>query len=179
MSWEQRPIAEVQIGNGALLATFDAFGEIEQLFSPQIDALQARLGAFQTTVVVPVGLEGHAGAPELIPINATHFDIRLQLSPGSQVLSVEYYHRSRPLKMIRRLAIHPSDPIILDQWKLMDERAGLLHQSIPWVGYTTSAHCSMYHPVFNGIVHHLLFLKSAHDTFYPFAGRECLNSQKP
>jgi hypothetical protein len=154
MSWEQRPIAEVQIGNGALLATFDAFGEIEQLFSPQIDALQARLGAFQTTVVVPVGLEGHAGAPELIPINATHFDIRLQLSPGSQVLSVEYYHRSRPLKMIRRLAIHPSDPIILDQWKLMDERAGLLHQSIPWVGYTTSAHCSMYHPVFNGIVHH-------------------------
>jgi GH15 family glucan-1,4-alpha-glucosidase len=154
MSWEQRPVAQIQIGNGTLLVTFDALGEIEQLFSPQIDALQARLGAFQTSIVVPVGSEGQPGAPEIIPIHAGHFDIRLQLSPGSQILAVEYYHRSRPLKMTRRLAIHPTEPILLDQWKIMDERAGLLHQSIPWMGYSTSAHCSLYHPVFNGIVHH-------------------------
>jgi hypothetical protein len=55
---------------------------------------------------------------------------------------------------MRKLAVHPSEPIILDHWKISEERAGLFHQSIPWMGSSTSAHCSMYHPTFNGIVHH-------------------------
>jgi hypothetical protein len=142
------------MGNGTLLATFDSCGEIEQLFAPHIDALQARLGAYQTWVLIPTGSPEQPSAPEVIPIQHSVFDIRLQLSPGSQVLGVEYYHRSRPLKISRKLVLHPVEPIILDQWSLFGERAGLLHQSIPWMGYTTSAHCSMWHPTYRGMVHH-------------------------
>lgn len=154
MSWEHRPVSEIQMGNGTLLVTFDANGEIEQLFAPHIDALQARLGGYQTSAVLPVGDQNHSGAPEIIPVHGGNFAIRFQLGVGSQVLSVEYHHRSRPLKLLRRLALHPTEPILLDQWKIREERAGLMHQSIPWMGYSTSAHCSLYHPVFNGIVHH-------------------------
>lgn len=152
MGWDQRPPSEIQMGNGSLLVTFNSSGEIEQLFAPHIDALQSRLGSFQTSVVIPN--EGHDRVPEIIPLTPDVFDIRINLETGSQVLNVEYHHRSRPLRLHRKLAMHPSEPLMLDQWKIMEERAGLLHQSIPWMGGTTSAHCSLYHPAFNGIVHH-------------------------
>jgi hypothetical protein len=155
MGWENRPPSEIQMGNGTLLATFDSCGEVEQLFAPNIDALQSRVGGFQTSVVISGNSgDGNSGAPELIPIRSESFDIRLQLNHGSQVLQVEYQHRSRPLRLTRKLALHPSEPLILDHWKIFEEKAGLLHQSIPWMGNTTSAHCSMFHPSFNGIVHH-------------------------
>ncbi len=155
MGWENRPPSEIQMGNGTLLATFDSVGEIEQLFAPNIDALQSRVGVFQTSVVIPVhpGSQ-NGGVPEVIPIRNENFEIRMQLGSGSQVLEVEYQHRSRPLRLRRRLALHPSEPLILDHWKIADGKVGLLHQSIPWMGNSTSAHCSMYHPNFNGIVHH-------------------------
>src|SRR3954447_26036385 len=102
MGWENRPPSEIQMGNGTLLATFDSVGEIEQLFAPNIDALQSRVGAFQTSVVIPVhpGSQ-NGGVPEIIPIRGDIFDIRLQLGHGSQVLEVEYKHRSRPLRLRR------------------------------------------------------------------------------
>src|SRR4051794_7887319 len=105
MGWEHRPPSEVQIGNGTLLATFDSCGEIEQIFAPHIDALHSKVGSFQTSVVIP-SQEG--GAPELIPIREDSFDIRLQLGAGSQVLHVQYHHKSRPLRLERKLALHPS-----------------------------------------------------------------------
>ncbi len=154
MGWEQRPSSEVQMGNGTLLATFDSAGEIEQLFAPHIDALQSRVGAFHTSVVIPGNLDSSPTNPTIIPVNAEIFDIRMSLRTGSQILQVEYQHKSRPLRMVRKIGLHPLEPLLLDQWKIEEEKGGLLHQSIPWMGNSTSAHCSMYHPTFNGIVHH-------------------------
>jgi hypothetical protein len=143
------------MGNGTLLATFDRVGEIEQLFAPNIDALQSRVGSFRTSVVIPTSTDHqNRSAPEVIPVIHDHFETRLQLERGSQVLQIEYQHRSRPVRLMRKLALHPSEPLILDQWKISGEWAGLLHQSVPWMGNSTSAHCSLYHPVFNGVVHH-------------------------
>jgi len=154
MGWEHRPSSEIQMGNGTLLATFDGVGEIEQFFAPHIDALQSRLGSFQTSVLVPNSNNGSQGAPEILPIIPETFNIRIQLNAGTQMLHAEYYHKSRPIKLHRTLALHPSEALILDQWKVLEQSVGLLHQSVPWMGNTTSAHCSMYHPHFNGIVHH-------------------------
>jgi glucoamylase len=153
MGWAQRPPSEIQMGNGTLLATFDGVGEIEQLFAPNIDALQSRLGGFQTLVLVP-GDHSSGGQVSLIPLTHEHFNIQLQLITGSQVLQAEYRHKHRPIQLFRKIALHPTDPILLDQWKITGERAGLLHTSIPWMGNATSGHCSMYHPSFDGIVHH-------------------------
>lgn len=152
MTWDQRPPSEIQMGNGTLLATFDTCGEIEQVFAPHIDALQSRLGAFQTSVLLPV--DSHERVPELIPICHEEFEIRLNLETGSQILNAQYYHKHRPLRLHRKIAMHPSEAYLLDQWRVIEGTAGLLHQSIPWMGGTTSAHCSLYHPTFNGIVHH-------------------------
>src|SRR5689334_4883650 len=108
MGWDQRPPSEIQMGNGTLLATFDQCGELEQIFAPHIDALQSRLGSYQTSVVVP---NVHPGdIPELIPIGQDLFEVRTQLAVGSQILRIEYHHRHRPLKMKRTLALHPSEP---------------------------------------------------------------------
>src|SRR4051812_11379575 len=108
MSWDQRPSSEIQMGNGTLLATFDSCGELEQFFAPNIDALASRLGAFQTQVVLPAGNGSSSnGTPELIPIRHDLFDIRLRLETGCQVLQAEYHHRYRPLKLKRKIAIHP------------------------------------------------------------------------
>lgn len=155
MAWDQRPPSEIQMGNGTLLATFDSCGEVEQLFAPNIDALQCKVGSFQTSVVLPSG-QGDPGQREIIPLRHDSFDIRLKLEIGSQILHAEYRHRHRPLHLLRKLALHPTEPLILDQWKFQEggAGAGLLHQSIPWMGNSTSAHCSMFHPTFNGIVHH-------------------------
>jgi glucoamylase len=149
LNWEQRAPAEVQLGNGTLLATFDANGELEQLFAPRIDATQARLGVFRTSVVVPTG-----GAPEILRIEPETFNVRLELQAGSQRLLAEYQHKHRPLKLRRRLSIHPTDPILLDRWEILEEKAGILHESVPWMGNATSAHCSLYHPTYGGLVHH-------------------------
>ncbi|MGZ3688861.1 MAG: glycoside hydrolase family 15 protein [Bdellovibrionota bacterium] len=151
--WEHRPPSEVQMGNGTLLATFDSSGEIEQLFAPNIDALQSRIGAFRTSVLIP-STQGGAKVPEMIRVSGESFHIRLQLEAGSQVLAAEYHHKSRPIKISRKLALHPTEPILLDRWIISDERAGLIHESIPWMGHSTSSHCSMFHPTFNGMVHH-------------------------
>jgi hypothetical protein len=154
MGWEHKTPSEIQMGNGTLLATFDHCGEIEQIFAPHIDALHSKVGSFQTSVVVPAPEGDGYGSPELIPVRDDSFHIRINMSPGSQVLQIEYHHKSRPLKLERKLALHPSEPLILDQWRIKDEKVGLLHQSVPWLGNATSAHCSMFHPTFNGIVHH-------------------------
>lgn len=151
MGWEHRPPSEIQLGNGTLLVLLDSCGEVEQLFAPNIDALQSKIGSFQTRVVLPT----ESGEPPVIfPINSESFEVRLQLEKGSQILRVEYQHRHRPLRLQRKIALHPSEPLFLDQWRILEEKAGLLHQSIPWFGNSTSAHCSMYHPSFNGMVHH-------------------------
>lgn len=107
MGWEHRPSSEIQMGNGTLLATFDAWGDIEQLFAPNIDALQSRVGAFHTSVVIPAAAGTH-GHPEIIPIRSECFNVRVQMGLGSQILELEYYHKYRPLKLSRRIAIHPS-----------------------------------------------------------------------
>src|SRR4051794_38154035 len=134
MGWEQRPATEIQIGNGTLLAQFNSSGEIEQLFAPNIDALQSKIGSFRTQVIIP---SGSHGVPEIVPIDPDHFEIRLQLDRGSQVLRVEYQHRSRPMRLQRKTLIHPSEPLLLDQWRIYEERAGLLHLSVPWIGNST------------------------------------------
>lgn len=152
MGWEKRPQAEAQIGNGKLLATFDANGEVDQLFSPNIDALQCRLGAFQTSVLIPSGQDFQP--PAMIRLRPESFNIRLRLMTGSQVLQAEYHHRSAPIRIQRTLGLHPTEPVILDRWKLMDGQVGLLHESVPWIGNTTSSQCSLFHPSFNGLVHH-------------------------
>ena len=151
MGWEHRPQSEVQMGNGTLLVTLGASGEVDQLFAPNIDALQSRLGSFRTTLVIP-GPDG--GNPELIPVSSDQFDCTLQLEHGSQVLRADYRHRHRGLRIHRRIGLHPTEPLLLDQWRIEDAPAGLLHESIPWIGGSTSAHCSLYHPTFNGLVHH-------------------------
>lgn len=154
MGWENRPVSEIQMGNGTLLATFDARGEVEQLFAPNIDALQSRVGAFHTSLVIPSEGSSKESEPEIIPIRVEDFQIRLDLNSGCQVLEVEYQHHSRPIRLRRKLALHPSEPIILDHWKVLEGRVGLLHQSVPWMGNSTSGHCSLFHPHFGGIVHH-------------------------
>lgn len=151
--WEQRPQSEIQMGNGSLLATFNSHGDIDQLFAPHLDALQSRLGNFQSSVLIPGGEIG-GFSPQLIRVGSDAFQIRLQLAHGSQILQAEYHHRSGPLKIHRKIGLHPTEPLILDHWKFQDQKAGLLHESIPWMGYSTSSHCSLYHPVFNGLVHH-------------------------
>lgn len=152
MSWENRPIGELNLGNGRLLAVLDGYGEIDQLFSPHIDAMQGRLGSFRTSVLIPHAAGG--GSPEMIVVGPDAFDIRLHLTSGSQVLKAEYHHKSRPLKLIRTLAIHPVDALLLDSWLILGEPAGIFHASVPWMGTATAGHCSLYHPVFNGLVHH-------------------------
>jgi hypothetical protein len=150
--WERRPVSEIQIGNGTLLATFDSNGEIEQLFAPNIDALQSRVGAFRTSVLIPAN-HGN-GLPELVRIDSGNFHIEVQLEHGSQVLRAEYHHKSRPLQVHRRIGVHPTESLMLDEWKILDGNAGLLHESVPWMGGSTNAHCSLYHPRYNGLVHH-------------------------
>jgi hypothetical protein len=140
------------MGNGTLLATFSSTGEIDQVYAPSIDALQSRLGSFRTSAVLPSREAGRH--PELLPITAEHFQIRVKLLRGSQMLQAEYHHHHRPVRLLRTLALHPTEPIILDRWRVLDESVGLLHESIPWMGGSTSAHCSLYHPVFNAMVHH-------------------------
>ena len=149
-AWESRPPAEIQMGNGTLLATFDALGEIEQLFGPHIDALGCRIGAFRTAVLLPGN--GHDPSP-MIPLVADNWETRVRLLSGSQVLQVEYQHRNSPLRLMRTLGLHPTDAVILDSWE-SPEPIGLVHQSIPWMGNATSAHCSLFHPTLNGMVHH-------------------------
>ena len=139
------------MGNGTLLATFDECGEVEQLFAPHIDALQSRIGVFRTSVVIP---SGSHGVPELVPISQEQFEVQLELKSGSQVLEICYQHRYKGLRLFRSVALHPSEPALMDCWRVEDPHLGLLHQSIPWMGNSTSAHCSMFHPTFNGIVHH-------------------------
>ena len=50
--WESRSQSEIQMGNGKLLATFDAIGEVEQFYAPHIDAFRSRVGAFRTSILV-------------------------------------------------------------------------------------------------------------------------------
>jgi hypothetical protein len=135
-----------------LLATFDANGEVDQFYAPHIDAFRARVGAFRTSVLVPS--EDGSRHPEVIRLEPGSFNIRLALQPGCQVLVADYHHKYRPLKLQRKIGLHPTEPFMLDTWKILDERAGLLHESIPWMGHSTSGHCSLYHPTFNGLVHH-------------------------
>jgi hypothetical protein len=149
-AWHDRPPSQIQMGNGTLLATFDAQGELEQFFAPHIDALGARLGAFRTSAILP----SPSGGAEIVRIDSANFQVRLEFEAGCQVLRAEYHHRTRPLKFRRRIGVHPTEPILLDEWRVFDEPAGLLHESIPWFGNATSAHCSLYHPTFNGLVHH-------------------------
>jgi len=139
------------MGNGTLLVTFDGTGEIDQIFGPYIDALGGRVGAFRTSVLIA---QPHGQAPERLRIVPEEFQIRLTLGTGSQVLQAEYHHRHRPIKLRRTLALHPTEPVIIDVWKTLEEKVGLLHESVPWMGHSTAAHCSMYHPAFNGLVHH-------------------------
>jgi hypothetical protein len=150
--WEGRTQSELQLSNGRLLATFDPNGEVDQFYAPHIDAFRARVGAFRTSVLVP-SADG-SRQPELIRIEPGAFNIRLHLQPGCQVLVADYHHKYRPLKLQRKVGLHPTEALMLDTWKVMDERAGLLHESIPWLGHSTSGQCSLYHPTFNGLVHH-------------------------
>src|SRR4051812_18480649 len=113
--WESRAPSEIQMGNGTLLVTFDSVGEIEQVFAPNLDATQSRLGSYGTSVLVPT-----SGAPELIRISRENFDIRLKLEHGSQVLRAEYHHKHRPIKLSRRLGLHPIEPLLLDEWTVED-----------------------------------------------------------
>src|SRR6187200_3124875 len=99
--WEHRQPSEIQMGNGTMLATFDASGELEQIFAPNIDALQSRLGSFRTSVLIPSSHEG--GVPEVLQISPDLFHIRLLLETGSQVLRGEYHHKTRPLRLHRRI----------------------------------------------------------------------------
>jgi hypothetical protein len=155
--WESRVQSEIQMGNGRLLATFDPIGEVDQFYAPHIDAFRSRVGSFRTSVLVPGPYEQqgeHHLHPELIRIDQGSFNIRLQMNTGTQVLVADYHHKYRPLKIQRRIGLHPTDPVMLDTWKISGENAGLLHESIPWMGHSTSGHCSLYHPTFNGLVHH-------------------------
>ncbi len=147
MSWETRPPAEIQMGNGTMLCTFDSMGELEQLFAPHIDALGSRLGSFRSAILLYDG-------PRLIPVVPEEFESRVFLRQGSQVLECEYQHRSSGLRVTRTVALHPTDPVILDSWQVFGARAGVLHQSIPWMSNATSGHCSLYHPSLKGLVHH-------------------------
>lgn len=150
--WERRPASAIQMGNGALLATFDAVGELEQVYAPSIDALQSRLGSFRNSLVFPAAQPGEV--PEWSRISPEEFHVRLRLEAGSQVLLAEYHHKHRPVRVHRRIGLHPTEPVLLDHWRILDERAGVLHESVPWMGGSTSAHCSLYHPALNGLVHH-------------------------
>lgn len=134
-----------------MLTVLDGYGELDQVFSPHIDAMQGRIGSFRTHVLIP---HADAGSPEMIIVGPDAFDIRLHLTSGAQVLKAEYHHKSRPLKLIRTLALHPVDALLLDSWVVLGEAAGLFHSSVPWMGTATAGHCSLYHPVFNGLVHH-------------------------
>ena len=149
--WEQRPPSEVQLGNGRLLATFDSVGELEQVFAPHIDALQSRIGGFRTFVLVP---SADRGAPRVIALSPDEFEVRMALTHGSQVLRVEYLYRHGPMRLVRTWGMHPTDTLMVDSWEVKDGTAGLLHQSIPWMGNAMSAQCSLFHPSFNGLVHH-------------------------
>lgn len=154
-AWENREPAELQIGNGKLLATFDRMGEIEQLYSPHIDNTQSRFGAYRTIVLVmPEGETGPDTQPKMIPLTEDQFEVNIRLTNGTQVMQAEYQYKHGPLRITRRLGMHPTEPVILDSWQMAQSRAGLLHQSVPWIGHATSAHCSMFHPTFNGLVHH-------------------------
>lgn len=139
------------MGNGTLLATFDRMGEIEQLFAPHIDATQCRVGIFRSAVLFP---NPDGGEPGMVPITEQEFDVRLRVMSGTQVLQAEYHHKRSPLRILRTLGLHPTEAIILDSWQVLDAKVGIVHQSVPWMGNATSAHCSLYHPTFNGLVHH-------------------------
>ncbi len=121
------------------------------MYAPNIDATQSRLGSVRTTVLIP---RGKGEPPEQIPVTLENFEVRLNLEPGSQVLRADYHHRKGPMKIQRVIALHPVDPVIIDEWTFAEGEGGILHQSIPWMGSSTSAHCSLFHPVFNGVVHH-------------------------
>lgn len=136
------------MGNGSLLATFDSMGELEQIFAPNIDALQSRIGVWRSEVLVSRG-----GGITSLPLVPEEFEVRIRLLSGTQILHAEYQHRKSALSVTRRMGLHPSEPVILDQWEI-SEPAGIWHQSIPWIGHSTSAHCSLFHPDFNGMVHH-------------------------
>lgn len=151
-AWEYRTPAQFQLGNGTLLATFDGIGEIEQLFAPNIDALQSRVGSIFTRVLIPG--DDPQKTPQVLAITPENFEIKVELQEGAQVFRAEYQHRFGPLKLARTVGIHPTEPLLLESWQILHVRAGLLHQSIPWMGNSTSSHCSMYHPSFNGLVHH-------------------------
>lgn len=154
--WESRTQSELQLSNGRLLATFDPTGRIDQLYAPYIDAFRARVGSFRMSVLVASGEDSRH--PELIRLDPGAFNIRLHLMTGCQVLLIDYHHKYRPLRLQRKIGLHPTEPLMLDTWKVDNqdggERAGLLHESIPWMGHSTSGHCSLYHPTFNGLVHH-------------------------
>lgn len=151
MSWENRPIGEAILGNGRMLVVIDGYGEIDQVFSPHIDAMQSRIGSFRTSILISHGVHR---PPEMIPIGPEAFDIRMQFLSGSQVLQVEFHHKGRPLKLLRTLALHPVEATLLDSWQIQGESAGMLHATVPWMGTSTAGHCSLYHPVFHGLVHH-------------------------
>jgi hypothetical protein len=156
--WERRPPAELQMGNGSLLVTFDSVGEIEQLFAPHPDSLQAKVGAYRTLLIIAREREGAWHAAELVPVSAEHFEACLTLERGSQVLRVEHRHRAAGYRLRRTIALHPAEPVLLDRWEIdpptSEERLSLMHQTVPWMGYSTSGFCSLYHPTFNGLVHH-------------------------
>lgn len=145
------------MGNGTLLATFDSMGEIEQLFAPNIDALQSKIGVFRSAVLLE-----KAGEPlQIIPVIPEEFETHIRLLSGTQILHAEYRHRKSDLTVVRRIGMHPTDATMLDTWEISEssansgeKRAGVWHQCIPWMGNSTSAHCSLFHPDFNGIVHH-------------------------
>jgi glucoamylase len=148
--WETRPPSELQMGNGTLLVTLDRYGEIEQLYSPHIDALQSRVGAFRTRVVLP-----RAGqAPELVSVGPEAFQIRVRLATGTQVMQAEYQRKGSQLRLLRTLGLHPTEPVMLDSWEVLEGEAGLFHESVPWFGHSTSANCSLFHPAYNALVHH-------------------------
>lgn len=150
-NWHDRGIAEFQMGNGTLLVTFTAWGEIDQIHAPHIDALHSKIGRTITSVLLP---KREGDRPSVIPLDGHQFDIRLRLVSGCQTLQAEYHHKHSALRLNRTLGLHPAYPLMLDSWQILDGDAGLLHQSIPWIGHSTSAHCSLYHPTFNGLVHH-------------------------
>ncbi len=153
--WERRKPAEIQIGNGSILVTFDSMGEIDQVFAPRLDALHSQFGTFRTLIIVPKSESSRKHEPpELIALVPELFEARLRLLPGSQVIQAEYHHKFSELRLMRVIALHPAEPVLLDSWETMGSRVGLMHQSIPWFGSATSAHCSLYHPTYNGLVHH-------------------------
>ncbi len=154
--WDSRAPSELQMGNGSMLVTFDRMGEIEQIFAPHIDALTSRLGVYRNSVLL---YRSEGGTPERLSLHDGAFEVRLRFGFGTQILQAEYHHRSLPLRLGRRIALHPTEPLMLDAWQASwegqdERRVGLLHQSAPWMGLTTAAHCSLFHPTLGGLVHH-------------------------